>query len=199
MKKYLLLLLSILLLLVSIAIAWFNDLLFDALFILVIPIYGILLICFVVLLILSIIRLKKRREYPCLASIAVLALLFVLIAWFPFRDVRVKVELNLLEADRLKIVEMIRNDQLQPKDKIGNIVLPRGYEILSSSGEVFQYQNDESGQVIGFWVFRGMLSGSVELIYSTGGEELIKANEMSIGNITKIEKMKDCWYYIETD
>ncbi len=199
MKKHRLLLLSILLLLISFVVAWYSDLLFDALFVFIIPLFILLFIFFTVLLVESIKGLVKRREYPCLASLAVLVLLVVLIACFPFRDARVRLELNLLEEDRMKVVDMIRNDQLQPKDEIGNIILPSGYKNLSSSGEVFQYQNDEAGQVIGFWVFRGMLSGSVELIYSSGGEELIRANEDRIGPITRIEKLKDCWYYIETD
>lgn len=199
MKKYLLLILSILLLLISFAAAWYSDLLFDALFVLVIPIFLFLFICFIVLLVISIRRLIKYKERLCFASIAILALLLALIVWFPSRDARVKVELSCLEADRLKIVEMIRTDQLRPKDNIGNIDLPTGYKKLSSSGEVFQYQNDASGQVIGFWVFRGMLSGSIELIYSSGGEDLIWANERNIGPITKIEKLKEYWYYVETD
>lgn len=199
MRKYLLLILSVLLLLVSFAAAWYSDHLFNTLFVLILPLFLFLVLCFIVLLVLSVRRLIKYREYPCLASIAVLALLLALIVWFPFRDARVKVELNCLEADRLKVVDMIRNDQLRPKDNIGNIVLPYGYRKLSVSGEVFQYQNDASGQVIGFWVFRGMLSGSEELIYSSGGEDLIRANERNIGPIAKLEKLKDCWYYIETD
>ena len=199
MKKFRLLLLSILLLLISFVVAWYSDLLFDALFVLIFPLFIFLFICFIVLLVESIKGLVKRREYPCLASLAVLVLLFVLIARFPFRDARVKLELNLFEADRLYVVDMIRADQLQPKDELGNIVLPDEYKKLSSSGEVFQYQNDEAGQVIGFWVFRGMLSGSVELVYSSGGEELIRANEARIGPIMRLEKLKDCWYSVETD
>ena len=199
MKKYRLLLLSILLLLISFVVAWFSDLLFDALFVLIFPLFILLFICFVVLLVESIKGLVKRKEKPCLASLAVLVLLFILITRFPFRDARVRLELNLLEEDRMKVVDMIRTDQLQPKDEIGNIILPDEYKMLSSSGEVFQYQNDEDGQVIGFWVFRGMLSGSVELVYSSGGEELIRANEARIGPITRIEKLKNCWFYMETD
>ena len=198
MKKYVLLL-SVLLLLISFAVAWYSDHLFNTLFVLVLPLYLFLFICFIVLLVISIGRLIKYREYLCLASIAVLALLLALIVWFPFRDARVKVELNCLESDRLKVVDMIRDHQLQPKDGIGNIVLPPEYRKLSSDGNVFQYQNDESGQVICFWVFRGMMSGSIELIYSSGGEDLIRANEARIGPITRIEKLKDCWYYIETE
>lgn len=197
MKKYVLLILSVLLLLVSFAAAWYGDHLFNHFFILVIPIYLVLLCCFIVLLVLCIIRIIKRKEYLNVWSLAVLALLVVLIFRFPFRDARVQYELNRFETDRLEIVEMLRTHQLQP-DGLGNVDLPAGYRRLSSDGEVFVYQNDKNGQVICFWVFRGMNSGSFELIYSSGGEELIRAKEFTI-NIDNIEQLKEHWYYVETN
>ena len=198
MKKYVLLILSVLLLIVSFAAAWYEDHLFNHFFILVIPVYLMLLGCFIVLLVLCIIRIIKRKEYVNFWSLAVLALLAVLIFHFPFRDARVQFELKRFEADRLEIVEMIRTHQLQPYDSIGNVELPAGYKRLSSDGEVFVYQNDQNGQVICFWVFRGMNSGSFELVYSSGGEELIWAKEFTI-NIDNIEQLKEHWYYVETN
>ena len=195
MKKHVLLILSVILLLVSFAAAWYNDYLFNHLFILVIPIDLMLLGCFIVLLVLCIVRILKRKEYVNFLSLAVLALLVVLIIYFPFRDARVKLELNRFEADRLEIVEMIRTQQLQPYDSIGNVELPAGYKRLSSDGEVFVYQNDQKGQVICFWVFRGMNSGSLELVYSSGGEELIRTNEF----VVNMEHLKENWYYVETN
>ncbi len=189
---------SILLLVISFLVAWYNDHLFNHLFILVFPLYFVLFVAYIVLLVQSIRRIVKRRDHSCFVSIGVLILLAVLITRFPFRDAKVRLELNLLEEDRLEVVEMIRNDQLYPRDGIGNIDLPMGYRRLSSDGQVFLYENDENGQVVCFWVFRGMLSGSFELIYSSGGEELIRANENRIG-IVRIEKLKENWYYVETD
>ena len=198
MKRHSLLIMSFLLLLISFIAAWYNDHLFNHLFIFAIPIHIVLFICFVVLLVMSIRRIIKEKDRSSCFSILVLALLVVLIAFFPFRDARVKYELNRFEADRLEIIRMIQNDQLRPKDDNGNVVLPAGFERLSSDGEVFVYQNDENGQVISFWIFRGMLSGSVELIYSSGGEELIRANE-SGHPITKVDRLKENWFYVETD
>ena len=194
MKKYRLLILSVLLLLVSFAAAWYEDHLFNHLFVYAIPIYLLLLACFIVLLVMSIWGIIKRKEYIHFFSIAVLALLVVLLVTFPFRDARVKWELNRFEADRLEIIEMIQSHQLQP-DSLGNVVLPAGYKRLSSDGEAYVYQNDKNGQVICFWVFRGMTSGSFELIYSSGGEELIRANE----TVVNIEQLKENWYYVETN
>ena len=47
-------------------------------------------------------------------------------------------------------------------------------------------------------MFRGMQSGSAELIYSTGGEKIIETNETG-HPIISIEKLKDNWYYVITD
>ena len=103
---------------------------------------------------------------------------------------------NLIK-DRKIIIEKIKNNYLNA-DENGNVILPKEYKNLSTGGSVFVYQNDEKGQVVGFWVFRGMLSGSIEIIYSTGGEELIRKNETE-HPIIYIEKLKENWYYVETD
>lgn len=198
MKKHSLLIMSCLLLLVCFIAAWYGDHLFNHLFVFALPIHIVLFVCFVALLVMSIRRVVREKDRSGYLSILVLALLAVLIALFPFRDARVKYELGRFEADRLEIIRMIRSDQLRPKDEIGNVILPAGYKRLSSDGEAFVYQNDENEQVIGFWVFRGMLSGSAELIYSSGGEELIRANE-SGHPIRKIERLKENWYHVETD
>ena len=51
--------------------------------------------------------------------------------------------------------------------------------------------------MIGFYIFRGLaVSGSVELVYSSGGEELIRANAHSIEELTPL---KEHWYYMVTD
>ncbi len=196
-KKDRLMILSILLLFASFIAHWYADHLICTLFIFAIPIYLFLFIFFVALLISSIRRYVKYKLQSDLISIAFLVLLATLVVFFPFRRAKVDFELDRFEADRLEIVEMIKNHQLEPYEG-RNIKLPAGYRKLSSDGNVCVYQSDENGQVIGFWVFRGMLSGSVELLYSTGGEALIKANETG-HPITLIEPLKENWYYVETD
>lgn len=109
---------------------------------------------------------------------------------------KVNFELTLLEKDRLEIVEMIKDGEITT-DHLGNAKLPKGYGYLSSDGEIFVYQNDNE-QVISFWVYRGMLSGSIELIYSSVDESLIYANE-SGHPITNVKKLKDHWYLVDTD
>ncbi|MGN1267968.1 MAG: hypothetical protein ACI4U0_00465 [Candidatus Aphodocola sp.] len=197
MKKYNTLILSILFFIISFIKNWYSDELFDKFFLLALVPSIILIVLFNVILIKSIIQIDKRKEYINVISIIIL-LISIIFFFFPYREVKTKYELDKYEPERLQIIKMIEKRQLKPKDELGNISLPNKYKKYSISDEVFLYQNNEKGQVVGFWVFRGMLSGSTELIYSTGGKKLIKANETN-HRITKIKKLKDKWYYVETD
>lgn len=198
MKKYGLLILSILLLIVCFLLGWYYDrlastaLIFSAFAV----ILG-LLACYVILLVLCVFRIIKYKAYINFFSIGVLGLLILLLLKFPFRDAKVKYELDHYEADRLKIVDMIADGQLMP-DQLGNVDLPLGSRWVSVSGQALVIQNDEQGQVIAFWIFRGMLSGSILLVYSSGGEELIRASQEG-PYIARIEWLRDGWYYVETD
>ncbi|MBR3136221.1 MAG: hypothetical protein IKG32_04300 [Clostridia bacterium] len=91
----------------------------------------------------------------------------------------------------------MKDGQLTP-DPLGNVDLPWGLRRVSASGQALVLQNDERGQVVAFWIFRGMLSGSMLLVYSSGGEELIRASQEG-PFITRIEQARDTWYYVETD
>jgi hypothetical protein len=114
--------------------------------------------------------------------------------FFDFKLIKTKIELNFYEKKRTIIIEKIKNDEFSYYyDK--NIKLPI-YKYVSSDGEVYVYKNDEE-QVIGFWIFRGIMSGSTELIYTSTDEKLIYET-LTDNLITKIVKLKEHWYYIET-
>ena len=115
--------------------------------------------------------------------------------FFPFREIKVNYELDKYEEKRMEIIKKIEKNELQA-DEYGNIDLPDGYKKISVSGQVHKYLCNEEGTVITFWVLIGIPDGSVEVIYSTGGEELIRDNVMYI---YKIKKLRDNWYYVITD
>ncbi len=196
MKKYSNFILSMLILIFSFIKCWYSDYLFNLLFLFEIIIDLILLICYFVCLINNIRSLKKKINFSNIVTTIILILTIILVLFFPFRDVKIKYDFNLYEKDRLKVIDMVYKNKLITDD-IGNVALPAKYKKLSTSGQIFVYQNNEEGQVIGFWVFRGMLSGSIQVIYSTGGEELIKSS-LKAHPITSLEKLKDKWYYVET-
>ena len=197
MKKYELLITSIVVLVLSFLNSWFSDQLLDSLFIFALIPGLILFVGWIICLVLSIIKLIKDRNVFNIISFIVVFLTALLVLFFPFREVKVRLELNLYEEERLEIIKMIEDNKLKVDD-LGNVKLPNKYKKVSTSGEVAVYQNDKDGKVIGFWAFRGMLSGSAQLVYSTGGEQLIRSSNIE-HPIVSIDKLKDNWYYVVTD
>ena len=197
MKKYNNLILSILILVFSFIICWYSDYLYSSLFVFGIVLDLILMLFFFIILIISIRNLKQKINIINILTIIILVATAILVLFFPFREVKMIYELNLYEKDRLEVIDMIKDNELK-SDEIGNVTLPNKYKKLSTSGQVFVYKNSGKEQVIGFWVFRGMLSGSNLVIYSTGGNDLIESS-IKGHPITNIEKLKDNWYYVETN
>ena len=197
MKKYNNLILSILILVFSFIICWYSDYLYSSLFVFGIVLDLILMLFFFIILIISIRNLKQKINIINILTIIILVATAVLVLVFPFREVKMKYELKLYEKDRLEVINMIKDNELKP-DEIGNVTLPNKYKKLSTGGQVFVYKNSGKEQVIGFWVFRGILSASDLVIYSTGGNDLIESS-IKGHPITNIEKLKDNWYYVETN
>lgn len=197
MKKYILLIVSAIVLILSFLNSWFSDMLFDSLFIFALIPSLVLFVGWIICLVLSVIKIIKNKNVFNIISLIVVVLTALLVLIFPFREAKVRLELNLYEEERLEIIRMIEDNKLKVDD-LGNVELPDKYKKVSTSGEVAVYQNDEDGKLIGFWVFRGMLSGSVQLVYSTGGEQLIRSSDIE-HPIVSIDKLKDNWYYVVTD
>lgn len=191
------LIVSIILFILNFLLGWYGDVLLDNLFVFqLIPEAFVFLLNIVVILVACIMR-KNNKTKLTLISIIIVIISLILRFIFPFRNVKTILELYIYEEERLQIVEKVKNNEIET-DENGNADLPKNLRKLSSDGEITVYQNDENGQVICFWVFRGMLSGSHQLMYSSNGEKLIRENETG-HPITKIKKLKDNWYYVETD
>lgn len=200
MKKYGLLLLSIVIMIISFINGWFRDNLLDRLFIFSLLVDVVILISYIVCFVFLIIKIKQKKEFIYFITLGILMVTILLTMFFPFRICKTKVEFKLYEKDRLQIINMIKNNELK-NDGIGNIKLPNKYKKTSSSGEVYLYQNDNENIVLGFWIFRGILSSTTtEIIYSTGGEELIKNNKIWNTNpIESIIKIEENWFYVITN
>ena len=197
MKRYRPLLLAVCILLLNFICFWYMDVLFNRFFVLgLIPVglAVILLILYSLVSLVSLIRVRERLMNGF--SLLICAFAVCLIAAFPFRKAKVDVELKLLEKDRMQVVELISEGQLTA-DTYGNVRLPWKYQRTSSDGTVHVYRNDGE-QVICFWVFRGMLSGSVQLMYSSRDESLIWNNK-AVHPIENMEQLKEHWYLVNTD
>lgn len=200
MKKYILLLISFIIMIISFINGWFRDSLFNSLFIFSLLIDLVILVSYIICFIFSIIRIVKKKELINLITLGILIATVILVIFFPFRIYKTKIEFKIYEKEHVQIINMIKNNELKD-DGIGNIELPNKYKKFSSSGEVYLYQNENENLVVGFWIFRGMHSSTTtELIYTTGGEELIKNNKIwSTNPIKNIIKLEDNWFYVITN
>ena len=197
MKKYILLVLAFIFLIVSFILSWYSDELLYFLFIfkVLLDILFLILLSIFLIIILKITISKGKKLVNYLTTIVLLisAIIFIL----PMRFIKAKVEFKLYKNERNEVINMVRNGKIKV-DEYGNAKLPDKYRKISTSGEIFIYQNDEEGCVVGFWIFRGLQSGSVELIYSLNGKKNIYENETG-HDLTRIEEWDKNWYYVNTD
>lgn len=197
MKKYLLLVLAFIFLIVSFILSWYSDELLYFLFIfkVLLDILFLILLSIFLIIILKITISKEKKLVNYLTTIVLLisAIIFIL----PMRFIKAKVEFKLYKNERNEVINMVRNGELKV-DEYGNAKLPDKYRKISTNGEVFVYQNDDENCVVGFWIFRGLQSGSVELIYSLNGKKNIYENETG-HDLTGIEEWDKNWYYVNTD
>lgn len=176
---------------------WYWDIILQSLFTLsIVPIIIIFLIynIFLILTIIDIVRTKKKSS---LVALIIYIIIPIFSIFFPFRECRVNLEIWLYKKQREDIIINVKNKDYVA-DENGNIKLPKNLKKVSTSGEVTVYENDNDGVLICFWIMRGVLSGSVQLMYSSGDEVLIYKNETG-HKITNVEKLKDNWYLVETD
>lgn len=176
---------------------WYSDIILQSLFTLsIVPIIIIFLIynIFLILTIIDIVRTKKKSS---LVALIIYIIIPIFSIFFPFRECRFNLEIWLYKKQREDIIINVKNKDYVA-DENGNIKLPKNLKKVSTSGEVTVYENDNDGVLICFWIMRGVLSGSVQLMYSSGDEALIYKNETG-HKITNVEKLKDNWYLVETD
>ncbi len=94
------------------------------------------------------------------------------------------------------MVKKIKLGKLKPYYS-NNVRLSIFDKMISNTGEVYVYKNDKDGQIIGFWILRGIApSGSISLLYSSVDQKEIKT---IVAYIRKLKKLKDKWYYVEND
>lgn len=184
------LIINIIDLILNFIICWFSDQIIDYSFVLSI-FFDLFIFISIIFLIVIIIRNFNRELIDYIITI-ILILNIVLVIFFPFRIVKTKYEFNKYKKARLTIINKIYNNELIAKDR--NIVLSDDYKKYSASGEVYLYLKNENNIVVAFWIYRGMMSGSVQLIYSTNEELLLKSNQY----IEKVIKLDENWYYVET-
>lgn len=94
MKKYITLIISILVLILSFTKSWYSDFLFDKLFIFYIISNFILFVMFNFCFIASLRKIISKHEPINILSIIILLISVLLFIFFPFRKIKVNYELN---------------------------------------------------------------------------------------------------------
>lgn len=197
MQKYKYLMVSIIILIISFVCCYYSVQLLDKFFILLLLVYLLLFISYIKCLFDCLVKIHNEKNIINITTICILFINAVMILFFPFKEFKTYLELNLYEEDRNNVIELVKNNTLVVDD-YGNAKLSKKQKKLSISGEIKIYKNDDEGQVIGFWIFRGMLSCSRQLIYTSLDYELIEEN-LDKHAIIDVKKLKENWYYIITE
>ncbi len=201
MKKYFSLLFSVFAFICNFLMFWYCGDLLNKYFVFVLIFIAITILILILSIIIECVCIYssiKMREKNIInyISLAVSLLTVVIIVIFPFQDAKFNLEFKLYMDERQEVVEMVKNETIVADD-LGNAELPSEFEHITSDGNISVYQNDKE-QVIAFWIFRGMLSGSEQLIYSSQDEGLIYENETA-HSIISVKKIKEHWYLVVTD
>ncbi|SEM11659.1 hypothetical protein SAMN04487770_12631 [Butyrivibrio sp. ob235] len=176
--------------------SWWSDTLFDNLFIFALLVYPILLIILIVCIVKIIKDLKGERTVQGGLALVLLIGTYSVCSLFPFGAVKVKADYMRLTPMRQEVVDKIASGEIGGSSVLVN--LPAKYKRASSDGTVYVYENGKDGVEVGFWEFRGMLSGSRIVMYADGGEEQIRDNE-SGHPVVSVESLGGNWYYVVTD
>ena len=176
---------------------WFENEMYQLFtpFLLMIP-YIFLFISLIVFGIWAIVFLVKRRKerFKAVIPLIIFIPVFVLFMFVPFYNAKINVEYALYTGMREQVVADIQTGQLMD-DGIGNVNLPFGRRFLSRSGEVSIIEHDEDGIIVGFWIFRGLIMGSFEMMIYTSYAQ--PPTSPIVGRqILSIERYGENWYYI---
>lgn len=194
MKKNILMVLVLLEFIITFLLKWFQDQIIDYLFLVSIFADVFILFSFIVLFIILNKKMSKNKSMFECFIILIYILNILVILFFPFRKIKTKLEFDLYMNDRLEIINLVKQQKSIYNDN--NIfVLPNEYKKVSTSGKIIIYKNSSEDTMIGFWIFRGMMSGSVQIIYSSGGEDLIMNSNLDIQHIAQLAEN---WFYVET-
>lgn len=152
-------------------------------------------ITFIIILVCSLIYTLNNSDISGIIPITILCTIFILfISFFP-TDIKREYKYESQTIDRQEIIELIKDGKLKEYSD-NHILLPGEYKHLSESPYLYVPINYENELLVGFLFEAGFPDEDLWLIYSTGGEELIKENiDQSLYN--NITKKDNNWYLVQ--
>lgn len=160
---------------------------------------ALLLIWTIVFAILGIRYLIKHitsEHFRAAIPLIILVITISLIAFVPSDIIKAKLEYELYSDKRMEIITSIQKNELSD-DVIGNVRLPIKYRFFSSDGEVHIYENDADGTVVGFWVFRGIMTSPYTSVIYTSYDTMITCATLGGGEIYDILELGKHWYCVK--
>ena len=144
-------------------------------------------------LVIGIKRIKKYK-FKAITPFIISLATFIFVTFLPVQDYRLRIEYYCFKPIRDKIVEEIKESDLElGKEYI--IDLPWYISYVSSNGEII-VEKHENGITVGFQFSREIVtSKSSKVVYSS--EDIEEREYRAEGEYGKIEKLGDNWYYIQ--
>lgn len=187
----------------AILVAWFHDDIRERFFV-----YSIIINLATITALLSMfgygvyyaIKVCRKERKIIFNSLIPLLIVIALISglmFIPWGDCKVNFEHVLYKNQREKVIEDIRNSRVH-FDERGNTQLPSSKQHLSTDGNMVIFKSDQEGIIVGFWVFRGMLSSSTFVLYSSQDSEPT-ASGLNVGAVEILQKLDPNWFYVRIE
>lgn len=180
---------------------WYGDELFLDLWILYAPVFLFLFVLFTITFAYTIWRLRENHKSILnWISFAIFFLFLLFYIFAPVNDIKNKLNFELYKDKRCEVVEMVKEHSLKPEQNSRGVILPEGYESISTGGDIIIYSNANE-ITAGFWILRGFLNtGYSMFIYSSSNDmNNIRKLWPDILETDTIEKIEDHWFYLEAD
>ena len=145
---------------------------------------------------ISIFLMMRRWCIDHKRALGILVITLSMVAFFPFVQVKAYIEYFLYKNERNVVVEKLKTGELQPSANWDLNLDEEEYDQAVQNGHV--YKLGSSGQVVAFRIGKNLFGGMADLVYSSGGEEMIRENE-GPQRVLSISKVFDDWYCVEIE
>lgn len=152
-------------------------------------------ILFFLVFIKSIRYVFRNGDMMGLVPIGILILTFVLFKFFFPADIQRNMNYDLTIDAYKEVVQLIKDGELE-RDSDNHVMLTGEYQKLSEVSYAYVPELEGEDLLVGFVYEAGFPDEDLWLVYSNGGEELIKEN-IDANLYRSIKKKEENWYFVQ--
>lgn len=152
-------------------------------------------ILFFLVFIKSIRYVFRNGDRMGLVPIGILILTFVLFKFFFPADIQRNMNYDLTIDAYKEVVQLIKDGELE-RDSDNHVMLTGEYQKLSEVSYAYVPELEGEDLLVGFVYEAGFPDEDLWLVYSNGGEELIKEN-IDANLYRSIKKKEENWYFVQ--